>query len=771
MSQLILDMVLPDIDGVDLLKEVRSNPATMGMPIVVLSTEAEVRDRIRGLETGADDYVGKPYDTGYVVARTRELVRRRAEPAAEPAVVLVIDDSPTFREVLRGAVERAGYRVIMASTGEEGLRIAATQKPAAVIVDSGMPGIDGATVIRKIRLDAALRGTPCLLLTATEGDGAELRALDAGADAFVRKEGDVEIVLARLAAVLRRAQPDPTNVPSLGGPKRILVVDDRSTYREAMASLLRGDGCDVVLARSAEEGLEMLAAQTVDCVLLDVIMPGLGGKEACRRIKATPGLRNIPVIMVTSLEDRAAAIDGLAMGADDFIFKTNDDNVIKAHVGAQLRRKQFEDENRRIREELLRSELQVSAERAARMLAEASGHLTEELERKNQELEASTRAAELTAARLESAVESIQDAIALFDARDRLVLCNGVYRRLIGDAVRGSIVGMQYESLLDAWIGGIAFQSEDERTRYRAERLAFWHRDETSAFDLRMRDGRSLRVVDRRTAEGGVVTTIWDLTDDVRLAEELRRAREMAEAASNAKSEFLSAMSHELRTPLNATLGFAQLLRADKKEPASNRQKEERLDHILKGGKHLLRLIDDILDLARIEARGVSISSEPVSLDDVLGEVRATLEPMAEAHGIRVEKDLLPIGVHSVQVDRTRFIQILMNLGSNAIKYNRPEGLVTFAVSMLTRKLVRVAVRDTGMGIPLERQSDLFKPFHRARQEMGPIEGTGIGLVITKQLARLMDGDVGFQSISGQGSEFWGRQSWGSSSRSSESRT
>jgi PAS domain S-box-containing protein len=363
-------------------------------------------------------------------------------------------------------------------------------------------------------------------------------------------------------------------------------------------------------------------------------------------------------------------------------------------------------------------------------------------------------AAKVVADRLASAVDSIQDAFALFDNADRLILCNSVYRRFIGDAVPGPILGKSYEELLDAWTGDIAFPTEDARGRFRAERLTRRRTEPTTTFDVHMRDGRSLRVIDRRTAEGGIVKTIWDLTNDVQLAEELRQARAAADAANAAKSEFLSSMSHELRTPMNAILGFAQLLQRDKKEPLSTRHKE-RVDQILKGGEHLLRLIDDILDLSRIEAGGVSISTEAVGVDEVLGEVRTTLESLAARHGIRLELDALPAKLPMVSVDRTRFAQILMNFGSNAIKYNRPSGKVTFTVSTPTPERLRVTVCDTGTGIPTEKQDKLFQPFQRAGQEAGSIEGTGIGLVITKRLAQLMRGDVGFRSISGHGSEFW----------------
>jgi PAS domain S-box-containing protein len=254
--------------------------------------------------------------------------------------------------------------------------------------------------------------------------------------------------------------------------------------------------------------------------------------------------------------------------------------------------------------------------------------------------------------------------------------------------------------------------------------------------------------------------------EDERRAEELRQARALAEAGSAAKSEFLSSMSHELRTPLNAILGFAQLLWRDRREPLSERHKQ-RVEHILKGGEHLLRLINDILDLSRIEAGQVSISLEPVSIRDVLEEVDRTLQPLAARQQVDLRIEPVPAGLPMVAADRTRFAQILMNLGANAIKYNRPNGEVVFSVAEEPDSL-RVTITDTGIGIPLDKQSSLFQPFQRAGQETGPIEGTGIGLVITRRLAALMNGEVGFHSVPGQGSRFWVSLPVHSSRRTSE---
>lgn len=387
----ILDVRLPDGDGVSLLQEIRNAPDGQTALVVMLSSEADVQDRIRGLQTGADEYVGKPYDTRYLVERVREFLLRRQPAQSTGTTILVIDDSETFREALRTAFESAGHTVVTASTGEDGLRVAAMRRPDAVVVDGELPGIDGPAVIRHLRLDALLRDVPCLLLTGSDDKGAELRALDAGADTFVRKESDLDVIVARLGAVLRRTsvrQPADDAARSVLGPKKILAVDDSVTYLHELTDALKGEGYDVVLARSGEEALALLAVQSVDCILLDLIMPGLGGQETCRRIKTAPIVRETPLIILTAVDDRDSMVSGLAAGADDYIPKSSEFDTVRARVRAQIRRKQFEDEHRRVREELMRRELEAAEARAAQQLAEARAVLVEELERKNAELEA-----------------------------------------------------------------------------------------------------------------------------------------------------------------------------------------------------------------------------------------------------------------------------------------------------------------------------------------------------------------------------------------------
>jgi DNA-binding response OmpR family regulator/two-component sensor histidine kinase len=616
----VLDVLLPDGDGVALLAELRASTAGVATVVLMLSSEAEVHDRLRGLRTGADEYVGKPYDRSYVVARAAELLQQRrtaAVPVPGPPLVLVIDDSATFRDEMSRALELGGYAVLTAITGEEGLHLAAGSRPEAVIVDGILPGIDGPTVIRRMRLDAALRHTPCLLLTASDDCGAELYALDAGADAFVRKGEDVGVILARLAAVLRTATVGvgSEKTASLLGPKKILAVDDSETFLQELGLALRSEGYDAVLARSGEAALEMLAIQPVDCILLDLLMPGLGGRETCQRIKSAPAVRDIPLIILTAVSEREAMIEGLSTGADDYISKSSDFEVLKARVRAQIRRRQFEDENRRIREELLRKELEASEARAARELAETRAALIGELKRKNEELE---------------------------------------------------------------------------------------------------------------------------------------KLREQADRENRSKTRFLASMSHELRTPLNAIIGFSEILFDEKAGPLSARQKEF-IDTVLVSARHLLGLINQLLDLSKIEAGRETLSREWVSLEAIVASVVDVLASLSIKQGVRLEVDLSP-GLPPLYADAVRIKQILYNLLSNGLKFTPAGGTVSLR-ARLAEDAIRLDVADTGLGIRREDLPLLFREFqqietHRRR------EGTGLGLALSKKLVELHGGQISVESEPGRGTTF-----------------
>src|SRR5579863_8867907 len=232
---------------------------------------------------------------------------------------------------------------------------------------------------------------------------------------------------------------------------------------------------------------------------------------------------------------------------------------------------------------------------------------------------------------------------------------------------------------------------------------------------------------------------------------ELNSARAVAEQANLAKSEFLSSMSHELRTPLSAILGFAQLIESGIPAPTSSQQRS--LDQILKAGWYLLDLINEILDLALIESGKVSLSLEPISLAEVMGESQAMIEPQAQKLGISVSFPQFDTP-YIIKADRTRVKQVLINLLSNAVKYNKEGGTVLVDCTASERGRVRIRVKDTGEGLTADELAQLFQPFNRLGQEGSAEKGTGMGLVVCKRLVELMGGTIDVGSTVGKGSVF-----------------
>jgi signal transduction histidine kinase/ActR/RegA family two-component response regulator len=317
-------------------------------------------------------------------------------------------------------------------------------------------------------------------------------------------------------------------------------------------------------------------------------------------------------------------------------------------------------------------------------------------------------------------------------------VADGISRTVLAAAVAAATYGL----LVLALVAGIA----DRRISAAAAREAEQLRRSFQAL------GEEMQV--RRRIEAELEQS--KLALEQRVAErtlDLEEARARAEAASQAKSEFLASMSHELRTPLNSIMGFAQLLLYNRaREPLTTKQ-ERAAVQIEKAGTHLLRLIDEVLDLAKVEAGRLSMSLEPVDASAVVRDVASNMQPVADSAGITLSLDIR-VDRATVVADRTRLVQVLSNLTSNAIKYNRADGRVVLSVAPGIDGRISVSVTDTGLGIPADRLDQLFQPFNRLGREHGTVEGTGIGLTICQRLVQAMGGVILVESTEGQGSRF-----------------
>jgi PAS domain S-box-containing protein len=355
-----------------------------------------------------------------------------------------------------------------------------------------------------------------------------------------------------------------------------------------------------------------------------------------------------------------------------------------------------------------------------------------------------------------SLIESHIDALVITDPLGIITDLNKQMEALTG-CTRDELIGAPFKS----------YFTDPERAEA-AIKLALQEKKVTD-YELaaRDRDGKTTEVsynattfYDRYRVLQGVFAAARDVTERQlnqqalqKTNVELELAKSAAEKANLAKSDFLSSMSHELRSPLNAILGFAQLM--ESASPAPTDSQKESIAQILQAGWHLLKLINEILDLSVIEAGRVSLSTEPVSLADVMSECQAMLEPEAQQRGIGMTFPLFESPIF-VSADRTRLKQVVINLLSNAIKYNKERGTVVVACGASTPGCTRISVADTGAGLSPDKVAQLFQPFNRLGQEaVGGVAGTGIGLVVTKRLIKLMGGDLGVKSTVGAGSMFW----------------
>ncbi|HSW16186.1 MAG TPA: response regulator [Ramlibacter sp.] len=482
--------------------------------------------------------------------------------------------------------------------------------------------------------------------------------------------------------------------------KRVLVVDDEDRNRRLLVAILEADGHSAIEAPDGPQALELVRRSPPDLILLDVMMPGMDGYAVTRALKADAAFRSIPVVLVTALDDNESWRRGMEAGASEFVTKPVDQGRLGLRIRNLLQLKGYSDE-------LVRREEEIRA-----------------------------------------VLDHMPDAVLRIDARGIVRSANPAVRRILGFAPH-ELAGQSIARLLPQ---GERHAPDDFIDRYLS-------RGDPSAggeFKGQHQDGRllDLEVLASEYDSDGdhyFIATFRDISERKRLMTDLKRAREIAQDANRAKSNFLATMSHEIRTPMNSIFGMLELLgltHLDDEQRAT-------LKVVNGSSRALLRIIDDILDFSKIEAGKLEIRPEVVSIRRLIEDVRNLHVDLASSKGLSVRHSVDTNIGPALRADALRLRQILNNFVSNAIKFTS-KGEITIRAALLDRsdglERLRLTVHDTGIGISEENQQRLFQPFSQGDTDAARnAGGTGLGLTICRRLAEMMGGSVQMESALGKG--------------------
>ncbi len=526
--------------------------------------------------------------------------------------------------------------------------------------------------------------------------------------------------------------------PGMRGKVSILVVDDAHENLHLLSSMLSGEGYLVLPVSNGPQAISSAQFRHPDLILLDILMPEMDGYEVCRRLKADTRTREIPVIFLSALDDLAKKVQGFEAGGVDYITKPFQAEEVVARVRTHLAlshmQQRLQEQNRQLKREIT------------------------ERKRIEQELR-----------KLSRVVEQSGNTILITDAHGHMEFVNPAFTKITGyspEEALGQSPGILqsgkhppefYRTLWTTISRGEVWQGEFMNKKKNGD--LYWE---------------SATISPVKDTEGNITHYAGvkdDITERKQAEDALRHAKHEAEAANRAKSAFLANMSHELRTPLNGILGYTQLLKGDE---AFTKQHARAIEVIHRSGEHLLEMINDVLDLSKIEAGKVDLHPSAFLLSHALRTIVDMTRIRAQQKGIEFSYAETPDLPQMVYGDEKRLRQVLLNILGNAVKFT-PEGHVSLRVYELnqlsdlddastsdTQKLknshthtLRFEIQDTGIGIPAEKIQEIFKPFQQLENQKFVGEGTGLGLAISTRIVQLMGSQIFVESIPGQGSAFW----------------
>ena len=668
---------------------------------------------------------------------------------------LVAEDDENSRILLEATLEAQGYTVDSAANGAEALQMARQTPPDMIISDILMPEMDGFDLCRAVKKDERLRKIPIVFYTATYIETKdEQLALSLGASRHIIKPIEMTDFLKIITEVLEEYKADKLPIP------------ESPTKGDHELEEMHAERLEHKLNKKVRE-LEMAEAkyrtlvETIPAVIYTAIIDeNMTTQYVSPQIESLLGFtpdeyKSVPSIWRQQLhpDDR--------------------DRVLQQVWNSHQTHKSFCLEYRMLNRQgdviWVVDEAEVISPKDGNSLL-LQGMMRNITKRKQAEAEALERTQQV-----KDLLNSTAEAIIGVDLQGICSFANPACAQMLGYRCTDELVGRNMHELIHHKRPDGALYPENEYPMYHTLRSGnsahvdtevLWRADGISfpaeywSYPIRRDDKvigaviTFLDITNRKQTEEKLQTAYAELEQRViERTRELQSAKEVAETANRAKSEFLSRMSHDLRTPLNAVIGFSQLLEMDRDHPLTPSQ-AEKTNEIRKAGNHLLELVDDVLDLSRIDNKQLVVSLEPVACGELIQECLNLVGPLAEEQSVSVHFAQQETTTTVVQADRIRLKQVLTNLLTNAVKYNYPKGRVSIEIKEQDNGRARLIVIDDGPGIPQEQLGELFKPFSRLGAEKRGIEGTGIGLIISKHLMELMGGEIEVDSVFGQGSRF-----------------
>lgn len=696
---ILMDIVFPNssLNGIDLVKQLKADDK-IHCPVIFLSNKDDFNARLNAVRAGGNGYIVKPVNTLELVEILNKYTHSKVSTNYR---ALIIDDDPIVMQFYKKKLEAHNFTCQTITKPLTTTEELVTFEPDIILLDINMPECNGFEVAEVIRQDTRFTHIPIIFLTGDNSAECEIAALKAGGNCFLSKNTNKETFIANAISHSKRSQ-------------ELHAVINRLRKNEFRFQAVSNSTSDAIITLN-KEGLIILWNKGAENIFGYQSLEVFG--------------QSIEIIIPDQHQEKHH------QGFKKLL--SGNGPVNKHSIESQAITK----DQRLINIELTYTEWLSGSERFYTSIIRDTTHRKEiEKELKNQQ------------DNLKAIVSCSAEGIITIDDRGIIEMANPKALEIFAYTAE-ELEGKNISTLMPK-----AMRSQHDQYLKHSEIHAPKIINKARELQGLRKDGSVFPMelnVSPMTLNGvkKYIGVLHDITSRKNTLAAITAAKHEAENANKAKSQFLSSMSHELRTPLNAVLGFTQLLQEDQDAPL-NEDQNDSLGHIYSAGQHLLNLIDEVLDLSKIESGKINIAHDSINLIKLLKQSLELISPQARRSQITLVNKCPAEESVFVLADTFRLNQVFSNLLTNAIKYNQIHGSISVWLSQNNNK-VRIYVKDTGGGIPDEMMKDLFIPFNRLGAEQSGIEGTGIGLTISKMLVEMMGGTIGVENIYGKGCTFW----------------